>query len=123
MAINPVHEVPIIKIGTSNKYQSHISLGNDPNDWESVSKNTLIKHSEKDKKSLSEYEMLEKSKSTVLDNPDLLIEPLRSVHQEGNLQIFIEEFRIPENLDWKSLMYDNTFSKKALNGTNFSVDL
>ncbi|KAJ3322736.1 hypothetical protein HDV06_002787 [Boothiomyces sp. JEL0866] len=95
------------RVNSSTKSISHISLGNDQNDWQSISQKTLLPHEYTLKNEHSEYELLEKTKSTVLDNPDLVLDPIQTVHQS--------------EIDWKSLMFDNSVSKKALNGTHFTL--
>ncbi|KAJ3273797.1 hypothetical protein HDV01_003924 [Terramyces sp. JEL0728] len=97
----------------STKSISHISFGNDTNDWKSISQKTLLPHEDTQKKEHSEYELLEKTKSTVLDNPDLELDPMETVHQA--------EFKTRTEIDWNSLIFDNSVSKKALNGTHFSL--
>ncbi|KAJ3258399.1 hypothetical protein HK103_003687 [Boothiomyces macroporosus] len=101
------------KISASTKSTSHISLGNDSNDWQSISQKTLLSHPVGTKNEPSDYELLEKTKSSVLDNPDLVLDPIQTLHQS--------EFKPNAEIDWKSLMFDNSTSKKALNGTHFSL--
>ncbi|KAJ3372780.1 hypothetical protein HDU91_002140 [Kappamyces sp. JEL0680] len=97
----------------STKVISHISFGNSANDWKSVSQHSLVAHAAQAKPPQSEYESLEKTKSTVLDNPDLVLDRIQSVHQA--------EFSLSESLDRATLTFDNTISKKALNGTHFTL--
>jgi hypothetical protein len=106
---------PISKSNPSKKPICSISLGNDSNDWVSVTKSSMIEHPMENKREMTEYEVLEKKKSTVLDNPDLKLGPMQSVHKAV--------YQISSNLDRSSLTYDNTLSKEALTGTNFTVDI
>ena len=62
---------------------SHISFGNSGNDWKSVSKQSLVAHPPQPKPEETEYESLERKRSTVLDNPDLVLDPIQTVNQAG----------------------------------------
>lgn len=106
-------------VDSSAKSLTSVSLGNDQNDWASVSKVSLVSHPNQPRPAQSDYEALEKSRSTVLDNPDLVLDPMQSVQQSGNSVSL--EFRLSQNLDRSNLIYDNTASKKALKGTHFSL--
>lgn len=80
----------------------------------------------------SEYETLEKKKSTVLDNPDVELDPMQSVQRSGNLYYKLShdftvlkwvqlDFKLSANLDRNTLTVDNTHSTKDLKSTHFSV--
>lgn len=70
----------------NDKSISHVSFGDSSvNDWTTVSQKTLVDHPTQGKRVQSLYETLEKTKSTVLDNPDLVLGPLQTVHQAGKL--------------------------------------
>lgn len=111
--IDPYRVKPTSKSNPSKKPSCSISLGNDSNDWFSVTKTTMVEHQMESKREMTEYELLERNKSSVLDNPDLKLGPMQSVHKAV--------YQISSNLDRSSLTYDNTLSKEALTGTNFTV--
>jgi hypothetical protein len=92
---------------------ANVSLGNDRNDWKSVSSSDMIGHPLQAGREQTEYEALEKKRSTVIDYPDLELEPMITVQQV--------EFALKENLDRSTLVFDNSVSKKALKGTHFTL--
>nr|KAJ3422737.1 hypothetical protein HK105_006607 [Polyrhizophydium stewartii] len=76
---------PMIDSSAASKSTTHFSLGDDITVWESVTSAAMKRHSLTSKPPPSEYESLEKSKSTVLDNPDLVLEPMQSVQRREQL--------------------------------------
>ncbi|KAI8895174.1 hypothetical protein BC833DRAFT_602184 [Globomyces pollinis-pini] len=101
------------KLTKKNHSMASISFGDDSNDWKSVTENALVPHQTILHRQQCEYETLEKTPSSVLDNPDLKLSPIQTVHQT--------EFILSDSLDRKSLIYDNKLSKKHLNGTHFTL--
>lgn len=104
---------PISKKNPSRKPAVSVVFGNDANDWKSVTCLSQNAHPLPPKKEKCDYELLEKAPSTVMDNPDLVLESIQSVHRR--------EFQLPNTMDRHELTFDNTISKKALNGTHFTL--
>jgi hypothetical protein len=74
---------PWKKTNSTTRSIANISLGNDSNDWKSVSNTAMVPHPIQPRPTQSEYETLEKTRSTVLDNPDLQLDPMMTVKQAG----------------------------------------
>jgi hypothetical protein len=100
-------------VPSTARYMANVSLGNDTNDWKSVSCSDMVSHPSQPNRQQTEYETLEKKKSSVLDNPDLVLDPIMTVNQA--------EYTLSDQLDRSTLIYDNSLSKKALKGTHFSL--
>ncbi|EGF79934.1 expressed protein [Batrachochytrium dendrobatidis JAM81] len=97
----------------TKKGVTHISFGNEPTIWKSVTATAMKKHPLGEKSSLSEYESLEKSRSTILDNPDLKLDPMQSIQRQ--------DFKLNDALDRLALKVDNTQSIKDLKSTHFTL--
>lgn len=100
---------------TPAKTTSNISLGTENGVWESVSHGTLKKHAVIPRGKPSDYEALEKKRSTVLDYPDLHPPPWQSAQQAA--------YSLQPDIDRSSLKYDNENSVKNLKMTHLSVKL
>jgi hypothetical protein len=93
------------------RYVPNVHLGNEINDWKSISTTAMVSHPPQPSRGQTEYEQLEKKKSTVVDYPDLKLEKMASVNQI--------EFALSNTLDRSTLTYDNSLSKKSLKETHF----
>ena len=94
---------------------SHVSFGNEIGNWTSVSKQSMLEWQvERVQRIPTEYERLEKKTSSVLDNPDLILDSkLETVSQQA--------YKSNDNLDRATLIHDNSKSRHALSGTHFSL--
>ncbi|KAH6564699.1 hypothetical protein BASA61_001003 [Batrachochytrium salamandrivorans] len=104
---------PIRKVGKDSKSTAHFSFGSEPIIWESVTGTSMKAHRLTEKPKITEYELLEKSKSSVLENPDIQIDKNESVQRR--------DFVLSETLDRSTLKFDNTESIKNLKSTNFTL--
>ncbi|KAI8927447.1 hypothetical protein BC831DRAFT_452397 [Entophlyctis helioformis] len=104
---------PMIQSDPASKSLTHFSLGNDAQTWESVTQSAMRHHPLLPKPPPSEYERLEKKRSTVLDNPDLELEPMQSMQRL--------DYSLDPNLDRSTLTVDNTLSIKDLKSTHFTL--
>eukprot|EP00842_Homolaphlyctis_polyrhiza_P002598 jgi/Hompol1/3339/HPOL_001578-RA len=102
----------MIDSGRASKGVTHFSLGDDSAPWETLTRSAMKPHKLTAKPPPSEYETLERSKSTVLDYPDLELEPMQSVQKRGKLK---------DDLDRSTLIVDNTNSIKDLKSTHFTL--
>ena len=83
-------QIPIWKSDLHDKSRAHINFGDDSIHWESVTQSIFKPHAILPKPPPSEYELLEKKQSTVLNNLDLELESIRSVQKSGRMNFYLK---------------------------------